>query len=148
MLHKSFKGVSWNIEECLNGVSCGSQGCSKEVQLVFEECFKGVSRMFRGSFRIFQGRLRCVPRDLQWSFKGIQKKIKVVSHSAPCQILGLSSPADTWLVVEAGRQKLRSKSVEMLCRLGCCIGIVPFINWHERAAFQSVGVRAANWQQG
>ena len=46
MFQESFKGISrLKIEGCFNGVLSGVQGCLKEVQWVFEESFKVVSRM-------------------------------------------------------------------------------------------------------
>ena len=51
-----FKGVS------MDGVFSGFQGCLKEVQWVFEEEFQ---KCFKEVLRVFQGRLRGVPIDLQ-----------------------------------------------------------------------------------
>ena len=59
MFQESFMGVSRKIEGCFNGVLSVFQGYLKEVQWVFEESFKGVSR-WRG-----------VSRDLQGNFTGI-----------------------------------------------------------------------------
>ena len=42
---------------CFNEVLSGCQKCLKEFQLVFEESFKGVSRMFQGSFKVFTGKI-------------------------------------------------------------------------------------------
>ena len=80
-----FKEVSRKIEVCFNGV----HGCLKEVQWVFEEIFKGVSR----KFKCFS-RWRGVPRDLQGSFKGIKKSSKGVSRQFQRhfkEVLGVSS---------------------------------------------------------
>ena len=41
-----FEGVSRKIKGYLDGLLSGFQGCLKEVQWVFEESFKGVSRKF------------------------------------------------------------------------------------------------------
>ena len=51
MFQETFKDVSKKIEGRFNGVLSGFQRCLKEVQWVFEESFKCVSRMFQGILR-------------------------------------------------------------------------------------------------
>ena len=41
-----------------NSVEKKFNGCLTEVSMLLQECFKEI-------FRVFQGRFRCVPRDLQ-----------------------------------------------------------------------------------
>ena len=50
VFQESFKDVSRKIEGCFNEILNGSK-VFKEVQWVFEEIFKGSSRMFQGSFK-------------------------------------------------------------------------------------------------
>ena len=64
VFQKSFKGVK--INESSNGVLSGHQGWLKDAQLVFEESFEGVSRLFQG---IFKGVSR--KSGVQGNFKGI-----------------------------------------------------------------------------
>ena len=44
VFQKIFEGFSRKLGGCINGVLNGFQGCLKEVQWVFWESFKGVSR--------------------------------------------------------------------------------------------------------
>ena len=63
MFQESFKGVSRTIKGVsMDGVFSGFQGCLKEVQWVFEEEFQ---KCFKEVLRVFQGRVRGVPIDLQ-----------------------------------------------------------------------------------
>ena len=70
MVQGSSKRVSREFQECfkkfsrvLNGVLSVVQGCNQ-----FYGCLREVQKvswMFRGSLRVFQGRLRGVPSDLE-----------------------------------------------------------------------------------
>ena len=54
MFQECLEGVLRKIEGVFNGVLSGVQGCSKEVKLVFEECFKGQGS-FMGVSRKMEG---------------------------------------------------------------------------------------------
>ena len=75
MFQESFKGVSKKIKGCFNGVLSGCQRCLKEIQWVFEQSFKSVSRMFQRSFkgvsRKIKGCSKIPSIGIQGSFKGI-----------------------------------------------------------------------------
>ena len=60
------KSVSRVFQECLKGVSRVFQGSFKSVSMVFHECFKGVSRVFQGCFK-------SVSKVFQECFKGVSR---------------------------------------------------------------------------
>ena len=72
MLQGNFKGVSRKSQGCFKKIEGGFDGVYmlfkgvQEVQWVFEESFKGDSRMFQGSFKVVSRKLRGVPREIQW----------------------------------------------------------------------------------
>ena len=51
-------------------------GCLREVSKVLKGSVKGTSMIFKEVLRVFQGKFRGVPRDLQGGFKRASKQFQ------------------------------------------------------------------------
>ena len=85
MFLESFKVCSRKIEGHFIQVFCGVQECSKEVQWVFEESFKGVSRMVQESVKGASRVSKKIERVFQGSFKDVlYTSVKGVKEGVMC----------------------------------------------------------------